>query len=86
MLKTKLFTAFLSFGDSAYDNVSEDVYISFGAVTKYAINQNPPSASVQYIFDIVIKKNISNYGLRYSLVLNFPVSLHNTTRQSSYTL
>ena len=48
----KLFTAFLSFGDSAYDNVSEDVYISFGAVTKYAINQNPPSASVQYIFDI----------------------------------
>jgi len=48
----KLFTAFLSFGDSAYDNVSEDIYISFGAVTQYAINQNPPNTVVKYIFDI----------------------------------
>ena len=43
-------------GDSQYDNVSEDVYVSFDAITKFAINQDPPknpiSKEVDYIFDI----------------------------------
>lgn len=41
-------------GDSQYDNVSEDVYVSFDAITKFALNQNPPDTTIKsgYIFDI----------------------------------
>jgi len=42
-------------GDSQYDNVSEDVYISFFTIAKYALNQNPPKDTINsgYIFDIL---------------------------------
>ena len=36
-----------------YDNVSEDVYIRFGLIAKYAINQNPTDPKkLKYIFDL----------------------------------
>lgn len=39
-------------GDSQYDNVSEDVYASFGTIAQYAINQNPSGSNTIYTFDI----------------------------------
>jgi hypothetical protein len=42
----------LLIGNSQYENVTDEIYMAFYLIEKYAINQNPTGVQANYIFDI----------------------------------